>query len=130
MERQLLVLSILLQNHGLAVRCVCSKSGVCLPKDYDKDGLPSIPVHIDASIDIVQVTEVDDTLATVDILEWMDFIWEDNRLETNSSGKRIANDWIEKFWVPDFFIYRMKSIKMTSLSGFSKPYSGSYCSVL
>ena len=70
MDRQLLVLSILLQNYVLAVECECSKSGVCLPKDYDKDRLPSIPVHIDAFIDIVQVTEVDDTLATVDILAW------------------------------------------------------------
>lgn len=127
MERQLLVFSILLQHCILAVKCECSKSGVCLPKDYDKDGLPTTPVHIDVFIDIVQVTEVDDTLATVDILAWMDFNWEDNRLETNSSStERIANDWIDKLWVPDFFIYRMKSIAMPSLSGFSKPYSGRY----
>ena len=100
-----------------------ARHGVCLPEDYDKHEMPKKPLNVETSISIVQITEIDDTLSTVDILLYLHFKWEDDRLilsnDTNKHIRQTAygkdsfllnSDWNQKLWFPDIFIYKMKEI--------------------
>ena len=122
-------------NQEANISTDCSSNGICLPKDYDKHSLPSKPVKINVTIKIVQVTEIDDVLGTMDIQAYLTFKWIDNRLSLHnesskmkntidpSLGREIHEEWAEKLWSPNIFIYDLKEIITPE---FNKHYRGKY----
>ena len=96
----------------------CYNNGICLPEGYDKLEVPSKHMTIEITIKIVQVTEVHDEEATVDILAWISFQWEDSRImfqngTQNGDGSfldgLLNEKWSDRLWFPSIYYYRLKS---------------------
>ena len=98
----------------------CYNNGICFSEDYDKNKIPSKPINIDVTISIVQINQVDDLHATVDIKAWITSEWKDHRITSrNHSGSRdggyltghlLNTTWLEKLWTPDIYFYRLKAV--------------------
>ena len=58
----------------------CFDDRICLSENYDINKIPSKPINIDVTISIVQITEIDDVKATVDVKAWITYEWEDIRV--------------------------------------------------
>ena len=112
--------------------CKIRSNGVCLPLGYDKHQIPSIPITIHVSIDVLSITNVDDRLAVVDLLAYLSLKWEDSRLlrgydheiaDTTGDPEWILlnKEWLKELWFPDLFIYGMKK---TNLPKFLQDYEG------
>ena len=114
----------------------CSFNGVCLPVGYNNHEIPQRPTNVEVVIDILQVTEVNDELSTINILMYLMFWWKDNRLvlrnDTNrwesksgyfyGSGWRHLNaEWFHKLWFPDIFVYEIKRVDFQK---YLVPYQG------
>ena len=113
----------------------CSSNGICFPRDCNKYRLPSKLMNINVTIKLVQVTEIDDNLGTIDIQAYLTFEWIDNRLTLRneafenmenthddwSHSREIYEEWAEKLWTPNIFIYELKEITTPE---FNKHYSG------
>ena len=65
----------------------CTKNGICLPDNYDTNEVPSKPINIDVTISIVQINEIDDVHATVNVIAWLTFEWEDIRVKSKNVTK-------------------------------------------
>ena len=122
-------------NQEANITANCSSNGICFPRDYNKYRLPSELININVTIKLVQVTEIDDILGTIDIQAYLTFEWIDNRLtlrneafenmeNTNddwSHSREIYEEWAEKLWTPNIFIYELKEITTPE---FNKHYRG------
>ena len=103
---------------------VCTTTGICVTKNYNKRTFPSVPVGIDVSIHITQVTDVDDNLGTVDFIGYFDFKWIDNRVTLRKGGFSILHEeHYDKLWFPDIYFFEMKDIDMPN---FKKPHMSNY----
>ena len=102
---------------------VCSTTGICVPKNYNKRTFPSVPVGIDVSIHVTQVTNVDDNLGTVDFMGYFDFKWIDNRVTLRKSDPVLHKEHYDMLWFPDIYLFEMKDIDMPN---FNKPHMSNY----
>ena len=101
-------------------KMACPKNGICLPENYDTTEVPSKPINIDVTISIVQINEIDDVHATVSIIAWLTFEWEDIRVKskngTESEERGYLNGLLvdkaqrEKLWTPDTYYYKLKDL--------------------
>ena len=107
--------------------------GICLLKDYNQYKSPSLPLEVDASIRIRQLTRVKDSQAYVEFAGWLIWTWTDDRiiLEDQAEGSSMCQEsfgalrcripWPEMFndgilskiWYPDITIVQLKEIEMT-----------------
>ena len=60
--------------------CMKIENGICMPNNYNKQQMPSMPITIKVSISILTLTEIDDKLATVEFLSYIILVWQDPRL--------------------------------------------------
>ena len=58
----------------------CLSNGLCLPNNYEKNNSPTKPIQVLVNMDIIQISEVDDALGTVEIVLNVVLRWNDNRL--------------------------------------------------
>ena len=70
--------------------------------------------------DIDQFTAVDDRNFRVDFVTYMSMLWEEPRIvyTGNSSVPKTVSlglDMAQHIWLPDIYIYNLKSVKMTSI---------------
>ena len=102
---------------------ICSRQ-FCLPKGYDRIQLPptpnSEPLDVEIEFDIVQFTAVDDRNFRVDFVTYMSMLWEEPRIvyTGNSSVPKTVSlglDMAQHIWLPDIYIYNLKSVTMTSI---------------
>ena len=105
--------------------CKMFENGICMPHNYNKRQMPSMPISIDVAISILTLTEVDDKLATVEFLGYIMLAWQDPRLlkiggNLTDRTSLVENNWIllneewsNKIWQPDIFIIGMKTLKLT-----------------
>ena len=123
--------------------CLDSSNGICLPIDYNKFKDPQDFMLINISLTIEQISKVDDFHSTVDFVAFLTMAWEDSGLiisEDNNKepvnhtlGDQISGtnyeedgifdlpqDWIDKLWLPDFYLVGLKEIKLVN---FLKSYS-------
>ena len=114
----------------------CLSNGLCLPNNYDKENSPTKPIHVQVIMDIVQISEVDDALGTVELVLNVVFHWNDNRLiiknstkvkaeetETGYSlapewfGLEVSQAWLKRLWVPPTQIWsKMDFMDFTMVS--------------
>ena len=123
------IISTLLKINALEVsneveKCMKIENGICMPNDYDKRQLPSMPITIKVSITILTLTEIDDKLATVEFLSYVILEWQDPRL-LKIFGQNIIDrttlldnniitlsaEWANDIWQPDLFITGLKDLK-------------------
>ena len=115
------------EGNNIAIECIKIQNGICMPKGYNKQQIPSMPITVKVMINIITLTEIDDKLATVDILTYIKLAWKDPgllKLPDTVSGITdcisllgskwilLSKDWLEKIWQPDVFIYGMKGVEL------------------
>ena len=98
----------------------CTKNGICLPENYDTTEVPSKPINIDVTFSIVQINEIDDVHATVNVIAWLTFEWEDIRVKSKNGTKSVERGYLkglqldkvqrEKLWTPDTYYYKLKDL--------------------
>ena len=123
--------SVKTKNSNASGEMNCSKSGVCLPEDYDNHKAPHFPMNVDVTIRVVQITEVNDDSATIELLAWLTFTWVDNRLilmnnrEKSNNGflamRHLHDEWYNRLWFPDFYWYGFKKY---SVPNFRESFQG------
>ena len=96
--------------------------------DYNKFKDPKDFMMVNISLKIQQISKVDDFHSTVEFIAFLTLTWEDSRL-TMAKDNNVATvndtlringtdfevgqfslpqDWIEKLWIPDFYIVGLK----------------------
>ena len=110
--------------NGNRANCILIENGICMPYDYNKQQMPSMPISIEVTITILTLTEVDDKLGTVEFLGDIMLAWQDPRL-CKISGRitdqtlldngwiELSEQWLNNIWQPDIFISGMKDLKLT-----------------
>ena len=107
--------------------------GICLLKDYNQYKSPSLPLEVDTSIRIRQLTKVKDSQAYVEFAGWLIWTWTDDRIivDDQVDGSSMCQEWmgalrcripwqelynggiLSKIWYPDITIVQLKEIEMT-----------------
>ena len=104
----------------------CFDNGICLSENYDINKIPTKPINIDMTISIVQINEIDDVKATLDVIAWMTYEWEDIHVVSINDTKSLDggyisglldNSWFGKLWTPDIYYYRLKGISVNQAGG-------------
>ena len=114
-------------KHNLAEKCQLVTNGVCLPYSYDKYEAPTVPIDVQVSIAIRQITGVNDVHeGTIGMLVELSFIWQDSRLlkiDANSTidfggekNHRLNPEWERRLWFPDVSISGLQEIRMAEIS--------------
>ena len=91
----------------------------CLPKDYNRLLKPysDKPVHISVDLDILQILKVNDLDFTITFSMYFGVYWNEPRLiasqESFENNPYVPIDlsFFEHLWVPDIYIYDLKSIR-------------------
>ena len=113
----------------------CLSNGLCLPNNYDKEKSPTQPIHVTVNMDIVQISEVDDALGTVEIVLNVVLTWNDNRLIIKNTtevkgeeagysiapkwlGLQVSPEWFKRLWIPPTQIWTK-----LDFMDFTMPYS-------
>ena len=124
----------------VANRTECSTNGVCLLADYDKLKPPSDPMHIGIGIGVSQISEVDHIRNTVEVLVYLKYEWEDNRIFLSSNAKFerselgastnaknwyvLHDEWLHRLYCPEIFTYRIQNLDITQNLPYKKPNMG------
>ena len=101
----------------------CFKDVFCLPDNYEKFTRPiEGALDIELEIDVIETQAFDDSDFTVKLMLYFGAAWIEPRIISNSSKKYpIDLSYMDKFWVPDIYIYNMKNFKaeriLTDLAG-------------
>ena len=114
-------------KNDLTKMCQLVTNGVCLPHNYDKYEAPAVPIDVQVSIAIKQITDVNDVHeGTLGMLMEMSFIWQDSRLlkiNANSTidfggekNHRLNPEWERKLWFPDVCISGLQEIRMVEIN--------------
>ena len=102
---------------------ICS-GNFCIPKNYNRFALPNSEstqdvLNIRIDFDITDILEVDDKDFSVTFKAYLGVYWEDPRLtdtlEENDGFISVDHSMLSKIWVPDIYIYNLKSIEVLSI---------------
>ena len=79
-------------------------------------------MEIDLEIDVIETQDINDIDFTAKLMLYFGAAWIEPRIISNSSKKYpIDLSYMDKFWVPDIYIYNMKNFKaeriLTDLAG-------------
>ena len=105
----------------------CLSNELCIPKKYDKNKSPTKPIKVFVRMDLVQISEVDDSHGTVDIVVNVVLRWNDDRLIVKNStevssekmgyslaprwqGIELNQKWMNKIWIPRARIWSMLNL--------------------
>ena len=80
--------------------------------------------------DIKEITQVDDQKFTVHMILQLNMAWKEPRLDSSNSVQfhkyqPLSFDLAEYLWIPDLYMYDMKSAEVAKLF---EPFSGKVCS--
>ena len=101
----------------------CFKDVFCIPDNYEKFTRPiEGTLDIDLEIDVIETQDINDIDFTAKLMLYFGAAWIEPRIISNSSKKYpIDLSYMDKFWVPDIYIYNMKNFKaeriLTDLAG-------------
>ena len=103
--------------------CSVFSNGICLPQNYNKLKKPQDFLEVKVSIQVEQISEIDDYLATVDLFAWLTLSWPENRLmiTNHSDGQfsignnldhfHLEEEWLKRLWLPDIYIMSLKELR-------------------
>ena len=104
--------------------CSVLSNGICLPQSYNKLKEPQDFLEVRVKVQVEQISEIDDYLATVDLFAWLTLSWPENRLIiTNQSDELPSGDhdhpdyfhlekqWLDRLWLPDIYIMSLKELR-------------------
>ena len=96
-------------------QCYILTNDICLPDTYNKYQPPKTQIEVEIGMRIEQVTKVNDADATVDLVAYTTYSWEEGRLIHSdvTENKTVLNiGWLDELWLPNIYFYRMKLLKM------------------
>ena len=91
---------------------------VCIPNDYNKFEMPDDHVHVDIGMKIVEILEINDHEFSAAFYMYFFISWKDSRIINNAApGKtlQIETSFLDYLWVPDVYIYNLKSFHNSRL---------------
>ena len=119
MHLPLWIIILMLAKIIQALNLTCAKE-FCLPSDYNRliKPFPNQPVDIKCDLDILQILEINDGKFYVTFSMYFGVQWEEPRLIQSEEEKTKENPYVpidlslfEQLWVPDIYIYDLKSIR-------------------
>ena len=120
MHLPLWIIILILAKIIQALNLTCTKE-FCLPSDYNRliKPFPNQPVEIKCDLDILQILEINDGKFYVTFSMYFGVQWEEPRLiQSLSEEKTKENPYVpidlslfDQLWVPDIYIYDLKSIR-------------------
>ena len=87
---------------------------ICIPENYNKLEKPFNKTTVTMSIVDMKVLDVNDSENTITMYFNMYFAWKEPRLEAPpvvSDYFPLNHSFLELLWLPDIFIYNLKSIE-------------------
>ena len=85
---------------------------LCIPDDYDMFRMPEKQVQVEIGIRVVEVLEINDHDFSAEFYMYFAVSWNDARLinyATAGQTLRIETSFMQYMWVPDIYIYNLKS---------------------
>ena len=104
--------------------CKIVTEDFCIPEHYNKHQRPnaSETLNVQVKFSVNQVTSVDDSSFTISLMMFIMLYWKDERVQySGNNSHTLAEDvplnveWSEKLWLPDTFVWNMKSVKKPQL---------------
>ena len=91
---------------------------ICIPRNYMKGQVPSIPTVVASRLEISAIRNVDDKKMLITIETYLESLWIDNRLETsllNNEFVVLNNNLINMIWKPDLWIRNLFSFRVHTI---------------
>ena len=85
---------------------------LCIPDDYDMFHMPEEQLQVEIGIRVVEVLEINDKDFSAEFYMYFAVSWNDARLinyATAGTTLRIETSFMQYMWVPDIYIYNLKS---------------------
>ena len=111
--------------HSVAVsgQSRCSEE-VCLPSKYSKFKLPAETQNkVGIAIDLNEISKIDDWSSSITFSMYFNVEWNEPRLilgpqfGTKKVLKPVSSGYLDKVWLPNIFVYNLKSYKVTEVFG-------------
>ena len=101
----------------------CSQE-VCLPSKYSKFKLPTEADNkVNVTFDLEEISKIDDGSSSITFSMYFNVEWKEPRLilgpqfGTKKELKPVSSGYLEKVWLPNIFVYNLKSYKVTEVFG-------------
>ena len=91
---------------------------ICIPRNYMKGQVPSIPTVVASRLEISAIRNVDDKKMLITLEIYLESLWIDNRLETSLSDNEFVvlnNNLINMIWKPDLWIRNLFSFRVHTI---------------
>ena len=91
---------------------------ICIPRNYMKGQVPSIPTVVASRLEISAIRNVDDKKMLITLEIYLESLWIDNRLETsllNNEFVVLNNNLINMIWKPDLWIRNLFSFRVHTI---------------
>ena len=111
--------------------CLIYTNGVCLPKEEYNRHMPSeSPVVVNVSFKLEQLEGINEARSEIDFVGILGLYWKETRfiysnetdIKHQSFGIPLNIHWIKSMWIPDLYIYQMRTVTTHEL--LAQPYMG------
>ena len=109
-------------SQNVSQDCSVLSNGICLPQSYNKLKEPQDFLEVKVKVQVEQISEIDDYLATADLFAWLTLSWPENRFMIANQSDQFSNgdhsdyfhleeEWLDKLWLPDIYIMSLKELR-------------------
>ena len=95
---------------------------VCIPSSYNQWEKPLVSegsvIEIGVDIEILQIIEIDDLDFSITLVMYLNLYWNEPRILNNQTDgifRPVDLSLLKDLWVPDIYIYNLKSISKQSI---------------
>ena len=95
---------------------------VCIPSSYNQWEKPLVSegdvIEIGVDIEILQINEIDDLDFSITLVMYLNLYWNEPRILNNQTDgifRPVDLSLLKDLWVPDIYIYNLKSISKQSI---------------
>ena len=97
---------------------------VCLPSKYSKFKLPAETNNkVSVTFDLEEISKIDDWSSSITFSMYFNVEWNEPRLilgpqfGTKKELKPVSSGYLDKVWLPNIFVYNLKSFQVTEVFG-------------
>ena len=109
-------------SQNVSQDCSVLSNGICLPHSYNKLKEPQDFLEVKVKVQVEQISEIDDYLATADLFAWLTLSWPENRLMIANQSDQLPSgdhpdyfhleeEWLYRLWLPDIYIMSLKELR-------------------